>query len=120
MKGNGNSDSVFSRRLRSARKAVGISQMELGVRAGIDESSASARVNQYERGKHAPFYQIACNLARALDIPTAYLYCEDDSLAQLIFFYAGMTEMQKQTLLCQANELYSKERSGVVRQINMA
>ena len=105
MKGSAHPDAVFSKRLRSARKAIGITQMELGVRAGIDESSASARVNQYERGKHAPFYQIACNLAQALNIPTAYLYCEDDSLANLIFMYAGMTELQKQALLHHANEL---------------
>ena len=105
MKGSAHPDAVFSKRLRSARKAIGISQMELGVRAGIDESSASARVNQYERGKHAPFYQIACNLAQALNIPTAYLYCEDDSLAHLIFVYAGMTEPQKQALRDHADDL---------------
>jgi len=46
--------SLFSRRMKAAREKLGISQTELGVRAGIDEFCASARINQYERGKHMP------------------------------------------------------------------
>ncbi len=45
---------VLSKRLREARAAAGISQEQLGILAGIDEFSASARMNQYERGKHSP------------------------------------------------------------------
>lgn len=58
--------------------------MELGVRAGIDELSASGRVNQYERGKHAPDNLTAIHLAEVLDVPVAYLYCEEDDLAELM------------------------------------
>ena len=36
---------VFAQRMKVARERLGISQMELGVRAGIDEASASARIN---------------------------------------------------------------------------
>jgi transcriptional regulator with XRE-family HTH domain len=55
--------------------------MELGVRAGIDEVSASGRVNQYERGKHMPDLLTAANLAKVLNVPTAYLFCEEEDLA---------------------------------------
>ena len=37
---------IFPIRLRSARKVKRLSQERLGILAGIDESSASARMNQ--------------------------------------------------------------------------
>jgi transcriptional regulator with XRE-family HTH domain len=46
--------------------------MELGVRAGIDEYSSSARINQYERGKHTPDFLTARHLAKVLSVPVAY------------------------------------------------
>ena len=58
--------------------------MELGVRAGIDELSASGRVNQYERGKHFPDNSTANRLAAVLNVPVAYLYCVEDDLADLL------------------------------------
>ena len=43
---------IIALRLKEARLRLGLSQEKLGVLAGIDEFSASARINQYERGKH--------------------------------------------------------------------
>ena len=43
---------IFSIRLKMARKAKSLSQERLGILAGIDESSASARMNQYETGNY--------------------------------------------------------------------
>ena len=92
-------ESPIALRLKIARKRLKISQMELGVRAGIDEFSASARINQYERGKHAPDFNTASTLAMVLGIPTAYLYCEDESLAELISRYGELTTTQKKAVL---------------------
>ncbi|MDQ1207209.1 transcriptional regulator with XRE-family HTH domain [Acinetobacter baylyi] len=75
---------VFAMRLRLARKAKNLSQERLGILAGIDESSASARMNQYEKGKHTPDFLMASQIAKVLDIPTAYFYIEDDLLAEII------------------------------------
>ena len=44
-------------RLKTARKKAGLTQQQLGMRLGMEQSSASARMNQYEKGKHAPDYQ---------------------------------------------------------------
>lgn len=74
----------LSRRLKELRKRIGLTQMELGVRAGIDESSASARINQYERGKHTPDFLTVCNLARVLGVDATYFYARDERLARLI------------------------------------
>lgn len=79
-----NSLPVFSRRLREARQAYGISQRALGIKAGLDEFVASTRVNRYETGVHQPDLQTLQQLAEALGLPTAYFYAENDELAQLI------------------------------------
>jgi transcriptional regulator with XRE-family HTH domain len=73
--------SVWSTRLKVAREARGLSQRVLGIKAGIDESVASTRINRYELSVHSPSYSIALKLAAALDVPVAYLYCDDDILA---------------------------------------
>lgn len=76
--------STFAKRLREARKAKGISQKQLGILAGIDQFVASARVNQYERGKHVPDLLTAQRLAAELRVPVSYLFEPDDDLAELI------------------------------------
>jgi len=79
---------VFSKRLKEARCAAGLSQERLGVLAGIDEMSASARMNQYERGKHEPDFSMVVRIARALSMPTSYFYAEGDDEAELLqWFY---------------------------------
>lgn len=75
---------LLPRRLKEMRKRSGLTQMELGVRAGIDESTASARINQYERGKHTPDFLTVCNLARVLGVDATYFYAQDEQLARLI------------------------------------
>ncbi|MDO8813079.1 MAG: helix-turn-helix transcriptional regulator [Gallionella sp.] len=90
---------LFSSRMKAARERLGISQTELGVRAGIDEFCASARINQYERGKHAPDFLTVCNLAKVLDVPTAYFYAEDDNLAELIVLFGKLRATERKALL---------------------
>jgi transcriptional regulator with XRE-family HTH domain len=80
---------VYSRRLREAREAYGISQRALGIEAGLDEFVASTRVNRYETGVHQPDLQTLQRLAAILKLPVAYFYAEDDELAQLIKDFKG-------------------------------
>ncbi|MBB3344894.1 helix-turn-helix transcriptional regulator [Luteimonas sp. RC10] len=75
---------VFSRRLREARTAVGLSQRTLGIEAGLDDFVASTRVNRYETGVHQPDLQTFRRMAEVLDLPVAYFYADDDALAGLI------------------------------------
>ena len=74
-------------RLKEARLREGLSQKGLGIKAGIDEFSSSARINQYERDKHVPDYQTATRLAESLNIPVSYLFTEDDDLAEIVLKY---------------------------------
>lgn len=75
---------LFSMRLKEARKRAGLSQKQLGILAEIDEFSASARINQYERAKHLPDLDTAKRLADVLGVPMAFLYCYEDDLAELL------------------------------------
>ncbi len=90
--------------MKAARERVGISQAELGVRAGIDEFCASARINQYERGKHAPDFLTVQNLAQVLGVPTAYFYAEEDNLAELILIFGKINPEEKNKFLNSARE----------------
>ena len=96
---------LFSSRMKAARERLGISQTELGVRAGIDEFCASARINQYERGKHAPDFLTVRNLAKVLGVPTAYFYAEDDNLAELIVLFGNLKAVERKSLLASAHSL---------------
>ena len=90
---------IFSIRLKMARKAKSLSQERLGILAGIDESSASARMNQYETGKHVPDFLMASKIAEILDLPTAYFYVENDLLAEIIQVSHTLSNEQKLEVL---------------------
>jgi transcriptional regulator with XRE-family HTH domain len=90
---------VFARRLAQARGQSGLSQKQLGLRAGMEPSVASPRVNQYEQGIHEPKLAMAKKLADALGIPPAFLYCEDELLAKLLLRWGDLTVTQKKELL---------------------
>lgn len=87
MNGSNAATTVWRKRLKEARIAVGLSQKQLGIEAGLDEFVASTRINRYEQGVHAPDYLMATRLARALKVPVAYLYCDSDAMAQLILAF---------------------------------
>ena len=78
------SSNVVGRRMRSRREELGWSQEKVGVLIGIDESSARARISRYELGTHEAPVKTARQIADALGVPLAYLYCEDDEVANLL------------------------------------
>ena len=88
-------------RLKAARKAAGLTQQQLGMRLGMEQSTASARMNQYEKGKHAPDYQTMQLIAQELGFPVAYFYCDDDLLAELLCALAKLPKERQQEMLLQ-------------------
>ncbi|HEY0841464.1 helix-turn-helix transcriptional regulator [Methylotenera sp.] len=91
--------SVITKRLLEARLAAGLSQKRLGIAAGIDEFSASPRINQYERGVHVPDYSTVERLALVLNVPTPYFYTRDDDMAKLILRYGQLDAAEKLELM---------------------
>ena len=96
---------LFGRRLRQARKRIGIPQDKLGVMIGLDEGCSSARISRYETGIHEPKIATVEKLADALKVPLAYFFCKDDCLAEILFCYAGFDVSQKNQLLLHALEI---------------
>jgi transcriptional regulator with XRE-family HTH domain len=90
--------SIVAMRLKQARLRIGISQKQLGLRAGIDEFSSSARINQYERGKHMPDLHTLTRLAEVLRVPVAYFYAQDAELAEFIEQFSSLTKTERKKL----------------------
>ena len=91
--------SVFAKRLREARQRAGLSQKALGIAAGIDEFSASPRMNQYERGKHLPDMKTVERLAKVLGVTPPYFFAKDNDLAELLAKWSDLSASQKAKLL---------------------
>ena len=89
---------VVAKRLKQARLRAGISQKELGIRAGIDLFAASARINQYERGKHVPDVGTAARLCKVLGVPAPFLYAQDDALADWIVIFEKVSPSIRRAL----------------------
>ncbi|WP_393923435.1 helix-turn-helix domain-containing protein [Aeromonas hydrophila] len=95
----------FPERLKYRRvKKQCISQKELGVRAGMDDSSASGRMNHYERGRHVPDIDTMRKLANVLGKPLSYFFCEDDLSAELVWPFVQLDEDEKLDLLFKLRE----------------
>lgn len=73
--------------MKEARTALGLSQKQLGIEAGLDEFVASTRINRYELGVHAPDYPMAMRLAGVLKVSVAFFYCDNDEMAQMILAF---------------------------------
>jgi transcriptional regulator with XRE-family HTH domain len=91
--------SVVGNRLREARERAGISQKQLGIKAGLDPTVASARINQYEKGKHLPHFETAQQLAKVLGVPVPYFYADDDALAAWILAYAHTSSAVRKSII---------------------
>jgi transcriptional regulator with XRE-family HTH domain len=96
---------VVAKRLKQARLRAAISQKELGIRAGIDRFTASARINQYERGKHIPDIGTAARLCKVLGVPAPFLYAQDDSLAAWILVFEKVSPSVRKTLVGKAQRV---------------
>ncbi|CAK2470275.1 XRE family transcriptional regulator [Vibrio crassostreae] len=95
-------------RLKAARKKAKITQKNLGVKIGMEESSASGRMNHYERGRHTPDISTLQKMADALGVPLNYFFCEDDTSAELATEIAKLTIEQKNQVIDFINNI-SKE-----------
>lgn len=101
-------EQIFASRLRAARahksgqlKAAGHSpytQTRLGIDAGIASSTAGARISQYESGVHMPDINTAARFAALLDVPLAYLFCDDLDLAEMLLLAHQLQPAERKAL----------------------
>jgi len=76
----------------------GLAQDRLGVLAGLEESSASARMSRYESGIHEPPFEFVEAVAKVLGVSPAYFYCPDENLAQIIRAYSDLPQSKRAAL----------------------
>lgn len=86
-------------RLKLARVKAKLIQIELGVRAGIEEETASSRISSYENNIHAPDFNLAKRLAKVLDIPVSYLYTEEEDLAEIVLKYHLYKKLNPESII---------------------
>ena len=99
---------MLAHRLKQARLKANLSQEKLGKLAGIDPMSASARMNQYERGKHAPDYQLMCKVAEILTMPVSWFYTQDEEMAKLQEIFAHLSTDGRKSILASAETLFAQ------------
>jgi transcriptional regulator with XRE-family HTH domain len=78
---------MFATRLKQARLAAGLSQELLGIKAGLEEASASTRVNRYEMRRRVPDPELVAKFGEVLNVPTSYFYAENDEEAKLLLVF---------------------------------
>ena len=86
-------------RLKAARKKAKITQKDLGVKIGMEESSASGRMNHYEKGRHVPDISTLKRMAEELDVPLHYFFCENELSAELVCAIEKLSNEDKHKLL---------------------
>lgn len=66
---------------------------------GFDPSSASSRMNHYEKGRHVPDIDTLRRMAAELNVPLNYFFCDDQTTAELALLIYQMTEEERSTLI---------------------
>lgn len=100
--------STFGKRLKEARKLRGFSQERLGIEAGIEPATASARMSQYEKGVHQPGESIVKQIAAVMNPPVPYFYCEDDETAHLLQCFHLLKAKDRRDVVDQVENLAFK------------
>jgi transcriptional regulator with XRE-family HTH domain len=105
--------SIFMKRMKEARTRAGLSQERLGVLAGIDEMSASSRMNQYEKGKHEPDFTMVERIAKVLNVPESYFYAKDDEAAWLLVTLHRLPKNKRHELIFAARLIAERPEAEI-------
>jgi transcriptional regulator with XRE-family HTH domain len=101
---------IFAKRLKAARALRGLSQRALGGLVSNDKANGSVRINRYEQEVNRADMDTAAALARALDVPLAYLFAEEDDQAEMLLEFAKLKKSERSKILDQVRELAAKRR----------
>lgn len=96
---------LYGKRLRSARTAMGWTQAELARRIGmVDPVAGAARMSRYETGEHDPDPATAQALAKALGVPLPYFHATSEVLAEVIILVAKLPAAKQKEALQRLRE----------------
>lgn len=103
--GRAMSMSVLAKRIKQARIRAGMSQERLGLEAGLDEMSASTRMNRYELGKRIPSPDFVERLSKVLNVSAAYFYAVEDDEAEFLVKFHKLDTLERLELMSRLDEL---------------
>ncbi|EIY6234435.1 helix-turn-helix transcriptional regulator [Salmonella enterica] len=75
---------MVPKRLKEARKAVGLSQEKLSELIGIEGVSTRSRLSSYEVGRTEPPFSLVQKIADVLGYPEYYFYTVNDVTAKIL------------------------------------
>lgn len=92
----------------------GLSQRALGALVDKDQSKdkGAVRVNRYEQQVNRADMESAAELAKALDVPVAYLFADDDQLAELILVFNRLNDVDRRLLVDSAKDKLASDGAG--------
>ncbi|ROM95064.1 helix-turn-helix domain-containing protein [Pseudomonas brassicacearum] len=96
---------VLGKRIKQARVLAGLSQEGLGLEAGLDEMSASTRMNRYELGRRVPSPDFMERLGKVLNVPAAYFYAVDEDEAELLVKFHRLSPAARKQFMKHLSEL---------------
>ncbi len=102
----------FPNRLKAARVRAKVSQRELGIRIGMEPSSASGRMNHYEKGRHFPDVSTLKRLAGELNVPLNYFFCESELMAEIVLVLDSLNDEEKLQVLRNLQNELKKNKVG--------
>lgn len=73
------------------------------------KGNGGVRINRYEQGVNRADMDTAAALARALDIPLAYLFAEEDDQAELLLAFAQLSKSERTKLLAQIKHMIASK-----------
>lgn len=77
------------------------------------KGNGGVRINRYEQGVNRADMDTAAALARALDVPLAYLFAEEDDQAELLLAFAQLSKSERSKLLAHIKRMIAdKARKG--------
>ncbi|MDO3620217.1 helix-turn-helix transcriptional regulator [Ralstonia pseudosolanacearum] len=96
---------VLARRIRQARLAAGMSQVELALEAGIEPETASSRMSRYESGLRIPDPELVERMAAVLSRPPGWFYEPNEQLAELLLTAWRLRPADRRRVMALAEEL---------------
>jgi transcriptional regulator with XRE-family HTH domain len=96
---------IFAKRLKAARTLRGLSQRALGGLVSDSKSNGSVLINRYEQEVNRADMDTAAALAKALDVPLAYLFAEEEDQAELLLAFKQLSKAERSKLLTQAKHM---------------
>ena len=91
----------------------GLSQRALGGLVADDKDNGAVRINRYEREVNRADMDSASELAKALDVPLAYLFAESGDLAEVILAFSKLNKTERTKIVADLRAL--AEAKGKVK-----